>query len=89
MKKSIKLLILSLIISSIAYANTLSLDEALNIYYKKSTTVKNLKLDSEIRKETTKELENELNKNLKVTPPLNLCFSFSISVLATERPISP
>ena len=67
MKKSIKLLILSLIISSIAYANTLSLDEALNIYYKKSTTVKNLKLDSEIRKETTKELENELNKNLKVT----------------------
>ena len=31
MKKSIKLLILSLIISSIAYANTLSLDEALNI----------------------------------------------------------
>ena len=63
MKKSIKLLILSLIISSIAYANTLSLDKALNIYYKKSTTVKNLKLDSEIRKETTKELENELNKN--------------------------
>ncbi len=49
MKKSIKLLILSLIISSIAYANTLSLDEALNIYYKKSTTVKNLKLDSENR----------------------------------------
>lgn len=67
MKKSIKLLILSLIISSIAYANTLSLDEALNIYYKKSTTVKNLKLDSEIRKETTKELENGLKKDLTVT----------------------
>ena len=67
MKKYIKFLIISLIVTSISYAKSLNIDEAIDIYYKNSNTIKNLKLDSGIREETKKELINGLKQNLTIT----------------------
>lgn len=67
MKTKIKIIIASFILSALSFGQTLNFDEAFEIYSGKNIAVKNLELDSKIREEETKELENSLKKDLTVT----------------------
>ncbi len=63
----IRIVIASLIISAVTFGQTLSFDEAYKIYSEKNLTVKNLKLNNQIREEERKELVNSLKTDLTIT----------------------
>lgn len=63
----IRIVIASLIISAVIFGQTLSFDEAYKIYSEKNSTIKNLKLNSQIREEERKELINSLKTDLTIT----------------------
>lgn len=63
----IRIVIASLIISAVTFGQTLSFDEAYKIYSEKNSTVKNLKLNNQIREEERKELVNSLKTDLTIT----------------------
>lgn len=63
----IRIVIASLIISAVTFGQTLSFDEAYKIYSEKNSTIKNLKLNSQIREEERKELINSLKTDLTIT----------------------
>lgn len=63
----IRIVIASLIISAVIFGQTLSFDEAYKIYSEKNSTVKNLKLNNQIREEERKELVNSLKTDLTIT----------------------
>lgn len=63
----IRIVIASLIISAVIFGQTLSFDEAYKIYSEKNLTVKNLKLNNQIREEERKELVNSLKTDLTIT----------------------
>lgn len=67
MNKKLKLLTMCIMITTLIEAKSLSIDEAINVYYKNSLTTKNIELDKEIRDENRKDLLNEINRDLSVS----------------------
>lgn len=66
MNIKLKLLVMCLLITAMAEAKSLNIDEAVDYYLNNSNSSKNVNLDKNIREEGRKELLNQINRDLTV-----------------------